>query len=170
MPSITPRSGRRGLGVLRCLVADLVPGGLVCDLEVEARVERKLAHQARSHEVLLAEIVVQAGSAVATEVARRELALVARHQVLAFGEPEVLLGHDHAGETRARPALAAGAVAVAQRLGIANLVLHPTAQASSLERLRHDGLSRVAVDDSANIRTRRRSGKLALERSLIRRV
>jgi Domain of unknown function (DUF892) len=51
-------SGRRVLGELRRVAADLVPAGLVCDLEVKARFEFKVAHQSCGHKVLLAEVVI----------------------------------------------------------------------------------------------------------------
>ena len=66
--------GRRHLVELRRVVADLVPPSLVCDLLVEARLEVEVAHQPGGHEVHLAEVVVQAGPAIAAEVARRQLA------------------------------------------------------------------------------------------------
>ena len=40
-------SGRRVLGELRRVAADVVPVGLVGDLEMEARLEVEIAHQAR---------------------------------------------------------------------------------------------------------------------------
>src|ERR1051326_467339 len=118
-----------------------MPAGLVCDLEVKGWLERKLAHQPCGHKILLAEIVVEAGSAVATEVARRELTLIPLHQVLAFGDPKVFLRHHHACEARTCPSLTASAVTVAQRLGLVKLILNAATQASSLERFSHDGLS-----------------------------
>src|SRR5215213_10468389 len=116
-------SGRRHLGELRCVVPDRVPAGLVGDLLVKARGEFEVAHQPCGHEVLRAEVVIEARSAVAAEVAGRELALVALDQVLALGEPEVLRGHYDPCKARARPPLAATAVTVTQCLGVLNLVL-----------------------------------------------
>src|ERR1035437_4024478 len=148
MGTRTLASGRGILGELRSVVADLVPAGLVRDLEVEARIELEVAHQPCGHEVLLAEVVIEAGSAVAAEVAGSELALVALDQVLALGELEALLGHDHPCQARARPPLAASAVTVPARLRVLYLVLHTAAQASSLERLSHrDTLSSWYLND-----------------------
>src|SRR5580693_6219893 len=119
-----PSSGGRILGELRRVATDLVPAGLVGDLEVETWIEIEVAHQAGRDEVLAAEVVVDARPAVAAEVAGREFALVRLHQVLALGELEVLVGHDHSGEARARPPLATGAVTVPQGFRILDLVLH----------------------------------------------
>src|SRR6185312_8679998 len=131
------RRGLGPLGVLRRVPPDLHPVGLVGDLEVERRLHVEVAHQAGGHEVLLAEVVVQARAAVAAEVPRGELALVAADELLALREAEVLLRDDHAGEARARPALAARAVAVTEGLGIRDLVLDLAAEAGSRERLTH---------------------------------
>src|SRR5215211_300548 len=139
-------SGRRHLGELRCVVPDRVPAGLVGDLLVKARGEFEVAHQPCGHEVLRAEVVIEARSAVAAEVAGRELALVALDQVLALGEPEVLRGHYDPCKARARPPLAATAVTVTQCLGVLNLVLDTAAQASSLERFSHRTPTRVVVE------------------------
>src|SRR5262249_27438752 len=132
---------------LRRSVADLVPAGLVRDLLVKARLELEVAHQSCGDEVLLAEVVIEAGSAVAAEVAGRELTLVALGQGLALGELEVLRGDHDPSKARARPPLAASAMAVAQCLGILNLILDATTQASSLERFSHDDLLQLASGD-----------------------
>ncbi len=125
------------LGVLRRVAADLVPACLVGDQLVEARAHVEVGHQACGNEVDARQVVIEARPAVAAEVARRELALVALDEILALREPEVLLRHDHAGQARSGPALAARAVAVPQRLRIGDLVLHAAAEAGSGERLGH---------------------------------
>src|SRR3954451_11363079 len=107
-------SARRHLGELRRVVADLVPARLVGHLLVEAGAKVELRHQAGGHEVDGAEVVVEAGSAVAAEVPRGQLALVGLHQVLALGEPEVFLRHHHARQAGAGPVLTTRAMAVAQ--------------------------------------------------------
>src|SRR5689334_18798952 len=104
---------------------------------MEGRLHVELAHQAGRDEVLLAEVVVEARTAVAAEVPGCELALVPADQLLALREAEVLLRDDHAREARSRPALAAGAVAVAEPFGVRHLVLDLAAEAGSLERLTH---------------------------------
>src|SRR4051794_20618311 len=136
-------SARRHLGELRRVVADLVPARLVGHLLVEAGAKVELRHQAGGHEVDGAEVVVEAGSAVAAEVPRGQLALVGLHQVLALGEPEVFLRHHHARQAGAGPVLTTRAMAVAQRLRVLHLVLHAVAQAGPLECLRHHDSSRV---------------------------
>src|SRR4029079_10828318 len=98
----------------------------------------EVGHGAGRDEVDVPEVVVEAGAAVAAESARRQVALVGLHQVLALGEPEVLLRHHDAGQARPDPVLTARAVAVAQRLRIGALELHSAAEACARERLRHD--------------------------------
>src|SRR3954452_12873483 len=122
-------SARGQLRVLRRVVTDLVPAGLVGNQLVKARFHIEVGHQSRRDEVHLTEVVEDARPAVAAEVPRRELARVGLDLVLALGEPEVLLRHDHPREARAGPSLATPAMAVAHRLGILDLVLHASAQA-----------------------------------------
>src|SRR5205823_1938577 len=93
-------SARRHLRELRRVVADLVPARLVGHLLVEAGAKVEVLPQAGGHEVDGAEVVVEAGSAVAAEVPRGQVALVGLHQVLALGEPEALLRHHHTGRAR----------------------------------------------------------------------
>src|SRR5580700_250419 len=68
---------------------------------------------------------------------RGELALVPAHELLAAGEPEVLLVDHHSGQARPRPPLASSAVAEAHGPRILDLVLDTTAEAGPLQCLRH---------------------------------
>src|SRR5437763_8684030 len=126
-------SGWGVLGELRSVVADLMPAGLVRDLEMKAGLKVEFAHQPCRHEVLLTKIVINARSAFAAEVTGRELTLIARDQLFALGELEILLSHNYSCEARTGPPLAASAVTIPQGLRVSNLILHTTAQASSLD-------------------------------------
>jgi hypothetical protein len=66
-----------------------------------------------------------------------ELALVARDQILPFSESEIILGHHHPSQPRARTALAASAVTVSERLRVSDLVFDTSTQAGSPERVSH---------------------------------
>jgi hypothetical protein len=112
---------------------------------VEAGGEVEIAHQARRDEVLVAEVVVDAGAAVAAEVAGGELAFVGLDQVVAVGQREVLFGDDDAGEARAGPPLTAGAMAVAHRLRIFDLIRDTATQAGPGQRCSHDELPSIGV-------------------------
>src|SRR5262249_37021670 len=111
--------------------------------------EVEIAHQSGRHEVLLAQVVIDARAAVATEVAWRQLALVAAHQFLPPGETKILGGHDHSRQALAGPPLASAAVAVPQPLRIRQLVGHLATQALSLIRPSHlapsVGVARVST-------------------------
>src|SRR6185436_20837068 len=87
-PRAGPRlpSGESGLarilGKLRRAPADLVPRGLVGDLDVERRLELHVLQHPGADVVLLAAVHVHAGSAVAAEVTIRELPFLVELQGL----------------------------------------------------------------------------------------
>jgi hypothetical protein len=118
-------------------ISDLLPGSFVGDLQVEARGHVEIPHEAGRDEVFATQVVIDARPAVAAEIARRELAFVGFDQILTAGADEVLLGDHDAGEMGARPPLAAGAMAVAHRLRVLDLVGHSATEARAFERVGH---------------------------------
>ena len=143
---IQPALSGRVLGILGRVVADRLPGRLVRDLQMEAGLKVEFAHQPSRHEVLLAKIVVQAGAAVAAEMAGRELALIAPDEIVTTRKSEVVLVHDHCGQARSRPPLTASAVADTHAFWVLKLVLHTTTQASASLCVGHGILPRVSSD------------------------
>src|SRR6476469_5427872 len=104
---------------------------------MEARLEVQIAHEPGGDEVLLDKVVVEAGTAVAAEVAGREVALVAADEALPLRDLEIASVDEDAGQTRTRPALASGAVADTHALGVSHLVLHSATQTGAFQRLGH---------------------------------